>query len=127
MSAIAILMMLVSIAIYIGNFQLKDQFIRLLELFQSQDMPQDKDTYKREPINVQKLKRRYFLIVLIFSRFLIVIGSSIPGYFDHGNGTRIDLNAKSIVFITVFVMILIAIQGSPIVGFVILYRCLLLR
>ena len=47
MSAIAILMMLVSIAIYIGNFQLKDQFIRLLELFQSQDMPQDKDTYKR--------------------------------------------------------------------------------
>ena len=127
MSAIAILMMLVSIAIYIGNFQLKDQFIRLLELFQSQDMPQDKDTYKREPINVQKLKRRYFLIVLIFSRFLIVIGSSIPGYFGHGNGTRIDLNAKSIVFITVFIMILIAIQGSPIVGFVILYRCLLLR
>ena len=127
MSAIAILMMLVSIAIYIGNFQLKDQFIRLLELFQSQDMPQDKDTYKREPINVQKLKRKYFLIVLIFSWYLIVISSSIPGYFGHGNGTRIDLNAKSVVFITVFIMILIAMHSSPIVGFVILYRCLLLR
>lgn len=51
-----------------------------------------------------------------------MIGSSIPGYFDHDSGTRIDLNAKSIVFITVFIMTLIAIQSSPIVGFVILYR-----
>ena len=121
MSAIAILMMVVSIAIYIGNFTLKDQFIELLESFQSQHIPQNKNIFKREP-RIQNLKRNFFLILLIFSWYFIVIGSSIPGYFDASSGIRIDLNAKSIIFITMFVMILIAIQSSPIVGFVILYR-----
>ena len=104
-NALSCLMMGVTVAITIENFKLKDRFTDLMQLFQNYDLQEC------------KLRRKYFLLSVIFSWFLC-FSTIITPHFHNGD---IELNLVSSILITFLMFIVQVTQITPIVGFIIIY------
>ena len=103
MSGLSAAIMIVQQLILIGNFTLKNQFIELMRVFASLNLPQ------------QVQGRIYFLITIILSWTISQFGVIATGF----STDSIDLKTKVLVIIAILSFSII--QTSQLIGFLILY------